>query len=374
MILSPDKFGYYKVADRTTFSKLQAIEWAQIDKVLPEWHFNDEIYATVDWTKEPDTDIWELYKQRARQIRAAYDYVVLFYSGGSDSHNVLDAWIAAGCKIDEIAVTWNISESGDLYDHQNEEITRVVIPRVQALLKQGYNFKFRLIDIGRFCVEMINDWGDNFNYYINNHFSVNNPVKHTLRDKIVDYKEIIDSDRSLCFVWGKEKPHIINENNKHYFRFSDVIDNNVGPYVQQNYYKKWYDELFYWTPDMPEICVKQAHILLNFIEKDNNIENYQTDFTPHGYNRQVNGFLKTEIVNKLIYPTWHSNIYSNGKTPSFVYSIRDTWFLNSNILERKKFQDNVNSYFGKIGNFWANDPLDYGKGLKLHISKKYWLT
>ena len=84
--------------------------------------------------------------------------------------------------------------------------------------------------------------------------------------------------------------------------------------------------------------------------------------------------LKTEIVNKLIYPTWHSNIYSNGKTPSFVYSIRDTWFLNSNILERKKFQDNVNSYFGKIGNFWANDPLDYGKGLKLHISKKYWLT
>jgi len=373
MILKPEKFGYYTVGSKSTFSKLRAIEWGKQQMKFPQWHFNDEQFESVNWFEEPSDSLWDLYKARAKQIRQEYDYVVLFYSGGSDSHNMLDAWIAAGCKIDEIAVTWNISESADLYDHQNEEITRVVIPKVQKLLAEGHNFKFRLIDIARMSLDVVNDWGNDFNYFVNNHFSVNNIAKHLLRDKIEDYKQIIKSEQKLCFVWGKEKPHVINENNRYYFRFSDIIDNNVGPYVQKNYNKGWYDELFYWTPDMPEICVKQAHTLLNFINSNSDSENYQKEFTPHGYKDSV-GYLKTSVVNKLVYPTWDNDIYSNGKTPSFVYSIRDNWFFDKKDLpECLKFRHNVDTYFKKIGDYWANNPQDYSKGLKLHTSNKYWL-
>jgi hypothetical protein len=372
MILSPDKFGYYTVGDRKTFSKFRAIEWGRQFSKFPKWNFNEDVFDNVNWTTEPADSLWDLYKARAKQIRDEYDYVVLFYSGGSDSHNMLDAWIAADCKIDEIAVTWNISESADLYDHQNEEITKVVIPRVQQLYQLGHDFKFRLIDIAPYCLDLINEWSDDFAYNINNHFSVNNPVKHLLRDKIQAYKEIIASGKKLCFVWGKEKPHLMNENNRYYFRFSDIIDNNVGPYVQARYDRGWYDELFYWTPDMPEICVKQAHTLLNFLQSNNDRENYQQDFTPHGFKEDF-GYLKTSVVNQLVYPTWSNNIYTNGKTPSFVYSIRDNWFLNSSTIEREKFLKFVDTYFKKIGDYWANDPEDYGKGLRLHVSKNYWL-
>ena len=67
-------------------------------------------------------------------------------------------------------------------------------------------------------------------------------------------------------------------------------------------------------------------------------------------------------------------INPNGKTPSFVYSIRDNWFFDKKDLpECLKFRHNVDTYFKKIGDYWANDPQDYSKGLKLHTSNKYWL-
>ena len=103
---TPDKFGYYRVGEKTTYSKLEAIEWSRQNNISVQFVFNDKIFSAIDWTQEPTTPLWEMYKDRARQIREAYDYVVLWYSGGSDSHNMLWAWIEAGLKIDEIATTW----------------------------------------------------------------------------------------------------------------------------------------------------------------------------------------------------------------------------------------------------------------------------
>ena len=107
MLLHPDKFGFYQVGDRKTYSKFEAIEWQNTTGIFPEWNFNKVIYDNLDWQTEPSVDLWTLYKARARQIRETYDYVVLWYSGGSDSHNFLLAWLDAGLKIDEIAATWN---------------------------------------------------------------------------------------------------------------------------------------------------------------------------------------------------------------------------------------------------------------------------
>ena len=95
--LSPDKFGYYKVGDFKTYSKIEAIEISNKLKTPSQWYFNENVYSKINWLEEPSVDLWELYKQRARQIRENYDYVVLWYSGGSDSHNMLNAWIDSYC-------------------------------------------------------------------------------------------------------------------------------------------------------------------------------------------------------------------------------------------------------------------------------------
>ena len=143
----PFKHGYYEVNGYRTFSKLEAIEIQNKTGHWPHWRFNDEVFAQQNWLQEPQLDLYELYKTRARQIRETYDYVVLFYSGGSDSVNILTAWIDAGLKIDEIATVWNLEGSKDSDDYMNAEVDRVVLPGIKRLQDRGVEFKFRLIDI-----------------------------------------------------------------------------------------------------------------------------------------------------------------------------------------------------------------------------------
>ena len=374
VIYSPDKFGYYTVGSRKTFSKFEAIELQQATGLWPEWDFNSTTFNSIDWYLEPTVDLWTLYKLRARQIRDSYDYVVLWYSGGSDSHNVLNAWLAADCKIDEIAVTWNYEASGDKQDFQNAEITNVVLPDIKKMQDTGMDFKFRLVDISQMSLDLFDTFNLDWEYNINHHFSVNNPVKHTLREKIQDYQDLIKSGIKLCFVWGIEKPKLFYEDGRYYSQFFDVYDNVIGPYVQRKYDQGWYDEFFYWTPDMPLIPVKAAHVLKNFVSTCDDPQFYQDSRSDFGYNPRIKKYLKVETVKTLIYPKWSNSIFCNGKSPSMVYSIRDSWFLKSNLNQIKKFNSITESYFCKIGDFWKNDPANLSKGIKAHCSPKYWLT
>ena len=71
------------------------------------------------------------------------------YSGGSDSQNVLDAWVDSGCKLDEVATWHNLDASGDKYDVMNSEINLVVLDRIKKLQEQHADIKFRLFDISK---------------------------------------------------------------------------------------------------------------------------------------------------------------------------------------------------------------------------------
>jgi len=374
---NPDKFGYYEVDGRTTYSKMEAAEWAHLNKSKVRWNFNDVAFSSVDWSVEPSSSLWDLYKARARQIRAAYDYVVLWYSGGSDSHNMLLAWIDAGLKIDEIATTWNYETTGDAQNHYNAEITNVVLPDIKKLQDSGLEFKFRIIDMAEPSLKLFDVWGTNFEYNINCHFSPNNPARAMFRETISDYKNMIAEGKKLCFVWGKEKPYVDHDQtlNKFYVHFLDNGDNCVSPYVQKKYYHGWYDEFFYWTPDFPLIPVKQAHVLLNFAKQVDEINRNKVLHTHQSGTVVVEGLrllknmsVNSNIVKRLLYPKWSDSIFCNGKTSSFTYSLRDDWFFLGNLEQKKRFIEITNTYYNRI------DPTDKKRITILPMfSRKYYL-
>lgn len=339
--MSADKFGFYSVGDFKTYSKVEAIELSKSLNLDSHWNFNDEVFKSINWKIDPPVDLWTLYKARAKQIREQYDYVVLWYSGGSDSHNILNAWIDADCKIDEIATVWNYDASADKQDHANAEITNVVLPDIQLLKDRGFDFKFRLVDISQMSLDVFDYFKNNYEYYINRYFSINNPARALLREKIQDYKDIIDSGKKLCFVWGVEKPRLRLDEYGYYFNFIDAIDNCVSPYVQERYHQGWYDELFYWTPDYPIIPIKQAHVLKQFVTVCHDPIYYEDIKNDNGYNKTLNKYLKIETVKTLIYPKWNNSIFCNGKAASFIFSERDNWFLNSNLDLRNKYKNIV---------------------------------
>jgi hypothetical protein len=369
---SPDKFGFYKVGSYRTFSKLEAFELAGCESSSVLWDFNDSTFQSIDWKVEPTKDLWTMYKERARQIRDAYDYVVLWYSGGSDSHNMLLAWIEADCKIDEIATTWNYEATGDYNNHYNAEITNVVLPDIKKLKDSGLEFTFRIIDISQHCLQIFDNWSTNFEYNINFHMSVNNPARNMFRETIPEYKNMIAAGKKVAFVWGKEKPQIrLSRDNKFYFSFNDNIDNCVGPHVQRKYHQGWYDELFYWTPDYPLIPVKQSHLLKTFCDLCTDKSMFtaiREDRTQtNGISRKLNMHLRDCITKLILYPKWSNEIFCNGKAGSFIYSLRDDWFLNSNLDSANRYKEIVKSYQSAL------DFSDDARAVRPRYSRRYWL-
>jgi hypothetical protein len=347
---NPDKFGYYQVGDRKTYRKLEALEWSNQTNIAPRWNFNDEIFSQYDWTIEPNINLWDLYKERARQIRNAYDYCVIFYSGGSDSHNLLNAWIEADCKIDEIATTWNYKTTGELYNHQNAEITHVVLPDIKALQNKGYDFKFRLIELPEISLKLFDDWKLDFEYNINLTPSVNSSGKHLIRKYIDDYKKIIYSGKKLCFIWGMEKPCIENNNENLYYYFYDR-DDCLGTTVQNNYFNGWYDEYFYWSPDCPLIPIKQSHIIKKFISQVNIESFYVNYYNSHGYNSKIKMYLSDNTMKTLLYPKWSNSIYCNGKTATgYIFSERDKWFHKRKDILVQRYVEAIKSFKTIAGN------------------------
>jgi hypothetical protein len=337
-----DKFGYYFASGVKTHSKLIARQLGNAS-----FHFNDAAYSSYPTTLEPTESLSELYRKRAQQIRGQYDYVVLMYSGGSDSHAVLDAFIDGECKIDEICTTWDYPSSNQKHSHHNAEATIVVLPRIKQLQEQGLEFKFRTVDLTPLIHMAMTKLGNNFEYYVNHHMSPNNIAKHFMRDDITEWADMIAAGKRVCLVWGTEKPILEVNNNKWYFKFSDRLDNCVGHYTDK---PGWFDEMFFWTPDMPEIVVKQGHVVRRFCDNDQFPQPwmYQDKPTDCGYNKYVNKYLTYNALKCVIYPTWKHGIFCNGKSTSMIYSTRDTNFFMGNV-HQERFYQIADSYYKQLG-------------------------
>ena len=182
--------------------------------------------------------------------------------------------------------------------------------------------------------------------------------------------DIIDSGKRLVFVWGKEKPFINTYNNKKYCIFRDNIDDCVGPYVQNKHNSGWFDELFYWTPDMPLLIIKMAHTLKTFIETCDDPIFYKRKLSVFGFNPNIQMWIKDETAKKLLYPHWSNTRFDLGKPTSFVYSERDHWLWSANNEETTKFNKNIIKYLN-IANITS--PKENILKLAPCYSKKYWL-
>jgi len=98
-----------------------------------------------------------------------------------------------------------------------------------------------------------------------------------------------------------------------------------------------FDEAFYWSPDMPEIPVKQAHLLKKYVEKlqYTDVDNFfvkKISEPPITYhinfvrNNQLL-MLTADAIHKLIYPGWDINSVVASKPSSPTLSDKDQWWF-----------------------------------------------
>jgi hypothetical protein len=375
-----DKLGVYRVGDLKFYSKLEAIEMHAKTGIHPHWDFNEAVFSSYDWTQEPGDTILELYRQRAQQLRDKYDYIVLMFSGGADSTNVLRAFVDNDIKLDEAVSYMNYDATGDKDSYFNAEIFRVSIPVAEQLRTEYPWLKHRVIDLTDHIVDYFDQSQTKFDwiYEMNMCFSPNNSSKESLPLKIKDWADIIHSGKKFCVLWAHDKPRILHENGKFLFRFIDIVDNaaTVKSIAGQQPYT---DELFYWTPDLPEILIKQGHLIKNYLAQPNiqNLPFVSTDKSDLAY-KTINGtkyWLSNHGVHTLIYPKWNINTFTNGKASSAIFTERDTWFfeLSNGHDIKKNWFVGLDKLWKLVPDYWKNDKKDIHAGLKACWSKDYYL-
>lgn len=350
-----DILGYYTAGDYKTYSKLDAIEHSSSLNPV-RWHFNEDVFNTVNWTVEPpgSLDFW--YGQRAAQLREKYDYIVLWYSGGADSYNMLQSFVRNNIFIDEIAQWHNLEgEQGNKLSAQNSEVFATSAPKTKELIDTNPVYKHtkhRMVDVTQYQKNILTTGDIKWDYwYQQPDFSPNTYTAMSTPEIIPEWRDLILQGKKVCFILGIDKPQVKQDSNGSFWaQFTDSLQwNGVGSEGLS-----WYLEPFYWSRDLPELPIKQAHCVMRYLQNCTDVDAdgyhlYCGEMTADEYGRPVFGgkvhsgdwetranvrknnkvyHLMAHGMHRLLYADWDTRTISCPKSFSKVYSIRDTWFLD----------------------------------------------
>jgi len=370
-LLEHKRVGLYHVGDMVFISKSDALIYATATKQPVYWDFNDDVFSKIDWKIPISTPLSELYKQRAQQLRDKYDYLSLFFSGGVDSANVLHSFIDNGIFLDEIVMYRPVRtiKNANTLDKSPKnvysEIEFAAIPHLKKYLKDERTL-VRFIDMDTSAEEFFNDDNLLSDFCTLNNMGVTPVVKTAmcLTDKI--WNALYESGKTVAHIHGIDKPIISIDNGEYSFQFEDSMSFNfeskslIDQYDRIN--KHQYHEYFYWTPDLPQLVIKQCQVVkqvcnndlifkLLFVQSLNSIQQKFMAIIHYIYPPHVNEIRDRFTTGKVLlglnasqhlwfHDTMGDDI--NGKFNDMVkytrYIIDDSFFYNSNKNAIKLFK------------------------------------
>ena len=102
MNFNGSKLGTYYVSGEKFQYKIDALKYASTAKKQVIWDFNWPVFHKQSKGPRVDISLSTLYKLRSQQLRDNYDYTILAYSGGADSHEILRSFVDNKIHLDEI--------------------------------------------------------------------------------------------------------------------------------------------------------------------------------------------------------------------------------------------------------------------------------
>lgn len=342
------KLGFYKVGNTLFDSKIQALLYATslynklgVDfnsKKLVHWDFNDSVFASYDWTKEPEESLTSLYRKRARELRSKYDYIIISYSGGSDSHNIVRAFLDQKLLIDELfVVTLNQNTNKfTIVDPNNTEATHAhasdmalqTIPRLRDLLIESPSTFVRYVDVSDLVFKVFNSKKDAS--WVLTMKEELNPVDVTRYNYAsqVDFRKILDKNLNIGIVVGIDKPKVFIdiETDLMYTRFVDRLTNTIpiGEYIKE--YTNTTVEFFYWSPDSVDMLCKQAHTVKKWLEANPLLQGFFTNIDPPSTITNARK-LHEKLLRLVLYDNWNSSWFQADKPLRDWFTEEDTWFI-----------------------------------------------
>lgn len=340
---------YYGADGRVLGSRYDALR----DGGSCHFYFHDREYEQVDWTRAPSASLAELYRARAEQIRRDYDYIVLAYSGGADSTNMLETFLENDIPVDEVLTVGSFSRdsftgsdenrNGDFYHSAFPVLRELKGPRVtifdyaKALAAPG---ELRAIE------EHGSDWCKHASPFI--------VSPHHLVWASID-KFIGCPNKKCALVFGGDKPWFGWDGSRGYVEIQDSHMSGYGNRRRVGDFDRVY---FYTDPAATDILRKQAHVIQQF-------------FLESGLTYQQFHGRYADFVHALIYRLRRPVPYVSQKSTLGIISSRDRWVLQA------KDSDIYRLYVDGLREFMNGLP-DRGEQMRKKIvvfkTRRYYLS
>lgn len=325
------KLGYYVCNGQEFDSKIRCFLYATEVKQPVHWVFNDEVFNSAKWNEEPTESLDQLYDRRARELREKYSYLILSYSGGSDSNNILMSFYRQGLKIDEIVTNWvqeaakdftvlDTNIKGAWNHHAEYELhTRA---RLQWITDNMPGTKITFFDCSRAIIDYFKNSRDE-SWILNHRDPINPAVSQRFNYLTMDdLHHRVDRQKSMAIILGADKPRLyLNRTGEMYFHFFDRIA-NISPVVQHvDEYDNNTVELFYWAPESVDMLRKQAHMMLRYLDMN---PQYRRIYQ-HG--AWVDRNAQEVLMKRVLYSsTWDMDWFQTYKSTKDWDNELDTWF------------------------------------------------
>lgn len=328
---------YYSDDGHKFTSKIEAVEYGTKNGQKIKFYYHDDVYSQVDWKTEPPQSLDYYYLEQAHRIRNKYDYVILCYSGGYDSTNILETFHFNNIKLDKIVTVGALSQDSisGVDDNHNGELYHNVFPYIKEL---GLESILQVIDYTTFFSDVKNfsiskhdsDWVDHIGAWFSPHNWFWNDIE----------RYVIPNEwrgKKVALVFGKDKPSLFYDASA---SFQNILfngmpqlngfcfrDTPVLSYAATNKDEDIDRINFYWDPTYTEIIVKQLHVI-------NRV--YQINMTT-GYSPELGVQNFSEIdTNTIIYNLRKKLLFKSRKSKTNILSLRDNYLMekkNSEVYE-----------------------------------------
>ena len=371
--MTKDRLGYYQVGWKKFHHKTLALIESKKTRYKVEWVFNNTVYSSIDWSIPISESLDTLYTRRAQQLRDKYDYLVLYFSGGADSTNILNTFIDNNIFLDEIVMQYPepTVKNFNIEDTSNKniysEIKYQAVPTLNNLSLHP-NTKIRYQDFAKPLLDLLSsdDWFDTIPMGTNiSPSGIGRQVSQVTEPHIL---ELCSKGKNIAQILGVDKPLVYNDGVEYYAYFSDVSAMHSPPvdFTQNEIFNNLYHtEFFYWTPDIPEIVVKQSQLIKAYCETSNSAKT------------AIMSSMKKHIGE--FRPLLHSIIYSPNlviswdpeKPTSEIVRPMDDWFWKSASYQQIGNYTSVIDYLRNNTNaeYMINNNID--NGLSAHTTGFY---
>lgn len=361
--------GFYIVDGEIIENKIYAILRASEKKSHVQWHFYDDVFSK---TKPNLTaSLEDLYVARARQLRDTYDYLILNYSGGSDSHNILTIFLKNNIKLDHIYVQWpeSLTDKGIYVPNSIDKSNANFHSEWDLVIKKdlewvGKNYPNIKIEIGDWTTSLRESFykDDLFSNNVTNLPSIARSQKQNTFSNTES--KLALSGKKVGSIFGVDKIGIVKKGQDWHYYFSDT-----ACMAQSNPDNPFGTEYFYWSPQFPEIPATQAlHMCKWFmshpdkqylIKAKSERELEDPSFMHWPYDKHYDEFHQLSEIFKLVcYPYWDFNRFQAAKPFSQISNLPMGVRAWDNILQvvpefaivQQKWEYLWKSYLTKIDN------------------------